>query len=133
MAARVGLVHFHVGQLEVEQAALRHRIAGVDGEVHDHLLHLGGIGAHAAEGAAAASHQLDVFADQALEERAHALDDLAEVQDARLQHLLAAEGEELMGEGEARSAARPISWRLRRSGCSIGPCAGRARCGRRSR
>src|SRR4029078_13274868 len=85
-------------------AAAGHRVPGVDGQVDDDLLHLRGVGADAAEVAAAAGDELHVFADEALEERAHALDDLAEVQDARLQDLLAAEGQELVGQG---GRARP--------------------------
>ena len=41
----------------------------------------------------------DVLADEAAQHRLHAADDLVQVDDARLHHLLPAEGEELPGEG----------------------------------
>jgi hypothetical protein len=45
-----------------------HRVAGVDGEVDDHLLELAGIGADGAEIAAVLDLELDLLAEQALQE-----------------------------------------------------------------
>ena len=44
MLAGVGFVQFHVGGFEGELAAVRHGVAGIEGEVHDDLLDLPGIG-----------------------------------------------------------------------------------------
>ena len=53
--------------LQGEEAAARHGVAGVDREVHDHLLQLAGIGEDGADVVAEAQAQLDVLADDALE------------------------------------------------------------------
>ena len=63
---------------------------------HDHTTGTGLM--LAAELALARDDELDVLAEQARHHRAHPRDDLVQVDDERLQHLLAAEGEQLAGE-----------------------------------
>ena len=80
-----------------------------------------------------ARDELDVLADEAAQHAVHVADDLVEVEDLRLQHLLAAEGEQLARERRAR-AARPcsISFDVVDADRSRARAAGRAR-GSRSR
>ena len=42
--SKVGLVELNVTGLDDQLAALGHGVAGVDRQVHDHLLHLAGVG-----------------------------------------------------------------------------------------
>ncbi len=76
----------------------RHRVPGVDRQVHDHLLELSRVGVDAIERRIQSGHQPDVLADQALQQRFSASHDLIEVQHLRLQDLLAAEREQLLGQ-----------------------------------
>ena len=46
---RVGLIEVDIGGFDRQRAALRHRIAGIHREIHDHLLELIGIGADVPE------------------------------------------------------------------------------------
>ena len=88
------------GQQEVrrrhfERAAIRHGIAGVDGEVEQHLLDLAGIDLDAPQIGRQRADELDVLADDAPEhvlERQHRH---VEVEHLRHQHLTAAEGQQL--------------------------------------
>ena len=72
-------------------AAARHRIAGVDRQVDEHLLDLPGIGAHASQRRIAVVGEIDVLADQAPQHPLRAGDDLIEREHLRRQHLTAAE------------------------------------------
>ena len=78
--------------------APRHRVAGVDGQVHDDLLDLARIDMHAA--GLAAQHQLDhdVLADQPGQHSRDVADQIVEIEALGLEHLLAAEGEQLAGQ-----------------------------------
>ncbi len=62
MRHTVLLIHTGGRRLDCELAAFRHRIAGVDGQVHDHLLQLTGIDQHAVETFGQSAIQLDVGA-----------------------------------------------------------------------
>ena len=95
---RVRLVELHVGGLDHEVAAFRHRVSGVDCQVHDHLLELTGIGLDTIERPVQRGHQPDVLADQALQERLGARHDTVEIEHLRLQDLLTAEGQQLLGQ-----------------------------------
>jgi hypothetical protein len=75
-----------------------HRIAGIDGEVDDDLLELAGIGADRAEIAAMLDDQLDLLAEQALQEARHLGDDVGQLQHLRAERLLARESEQLPGQ-----------------------------------
>ena len=73
-----------------------HRVPRVQGEVDEHLLDLARIRLHVPEVRAERGDHLDVLADQAVQHLVGVDDDRVEVDDARLQHLLAPEGEELL-------------------------------------
>ena len=85
---------------------MRHRVARVHGEVDDHLLDLRRVGAHRRELGAEHRHELDVLADQAAQHHVHVADRRVQVEDARLQHLLAAERQQLAREAGARGRTR---------------------------
>ena len=89
------LVEVHVGRLDGELAAFRHRIARVHGQVHDHLLELVGIRLHAPQIRRQHRHQRDVLADQPAQQLVHLGDDDVEVQHHGLEHLPAAVGQQL--------------------------------------
>jgi hypothetical protein len=82
-----------------EALALRHGVACVDGEVHQDLLDLAAVGLDLAEVGRDVDLDLDVLADQALDHADEAADDLAEIEDGRYEHLLAAESQELARQG----------------------------------
>ena len=86
---------------------LGHGVAGVDHQVHDHLLDLARVGLDRAEARRGQERQLDVLADEPPE---HLLDARPRCRSGssglRLQDLLPAEREELPGQvGRARSRA----------------------------
>ena len=109
MNAGKSFVERDVGGFDSEFATLRHGVAGVDGEVHDDLIDLAGIGVDGAEGGAGNHDEIDVFADHAGEHFQVFGDDLVEVENLGGEHLLAAEGEELAGERGGAAAALEIS------------------------
>ena len=102
------LVDVDVGGLDRQRAAAGHRVAGVGGEVEDHALDLRAVGLDRRELGREPDADADVVADDALQHRLHAGDDLVEVDDARVQDLAAAEGEQLVRQrgGLARRRAR---------------------------
>ncbi len=95
MKAGIVLVESDVGRLDREPAAGRHRVARVDREIHDDLLDLAGVGAYRPKLRSGSHHQIDVFADHAVEHFEVFGGDIVEIDDARGEHLLAAEGQQL--------------------------------------
>ena len=93
--------------LDRHRAALRHRVARVHGEVDDHLLDLRRVGAHRARARAEHRDELDVLADQPAQHHVHVADRRVQVEDPRLQHLPAAEREQLARE-RGRAVGRPL-------------------------
>ncbi len=81
--------------LDGKLAAVRHRVAAVDREVDDHLLELAGIGAHRFQVLAVDHVELDVLADQPPQQMREFTQNVGHVEDARLQGLLAREGQQL--------------------------------------
>jgi hypothetical protein len=81
-----------------DSAAAWHRVASIDGEIHDDLLELSRVRLHATERCAGVKDQLDVFPDQPLEHRRHAGDHGVEIQHLGLEDLLPAERQELPGQ-----------------------------------
>ena len=55
MSLGIFFVEVDIGSLNRQPAAVRHGIASIDGEIHDHLLDLPGIGLDLAEIAASTS------------------------------------------------------------------------------
>ena len=84
--------------LDHELAAARHRVARVDGEIEDHVFDLRGIDQRRPQAVAERKLDRDILAERALQDRGGARDDLVEVDVARLQRLLAREGEHALGE-----------------------------------
>ena len=72
-----------------------HGVAGVGGEVQQHLLDLAAVGDDPLRLRRRLDEQRDVGAEQAAEHRLHRGDRLVEIEGGRQQHALAAEGEEL--------------------------------------
>ena len=85
-------------RLDRERAAVGHRVARVHGEVEDHLLELPRVGLDRAGSGVEVHDERDVLADQAVEHLLDVGDDLVQVELAGLNHLLAAEREELLRE-----------------------------------
>ena len=92
------LVELDVGGLDRQRAASRHGIPRVHREVHDDLLHLPAIGLHERQLGPEAQHDLHVFPDEASEHRPHVGHDHVQVEQRRLDDLLAAEGQQLARE-----------------------------------
>ena len=83
---------------------VRHRVAGVDRQIDDDLLELARIGADRPEVAAVLDDQLDVLAEQPLQQMGHLRHNVGKLEHLRAQGLLAREGKQLSG--KARSAVR---------------------------
>ncbi len=92
-------IELHVGSFDGQAAAVGHGVARVDYEVQGDLLDLAGVGFHAAEIGAGQKREFDIGADDARNHLNHSGDDFVQIQNARLQHLHAAEGEQLASEG----------------------------------
>ena len=99
MAPGIGRVQVHVGGLDGDLPALGHGIPGIHRQVHDHLLDLTGIGLDHAQVRPQDGHQIDVLADQAPQHLIQVHDQIIEIQDLGREDLLAAEGQELAGQG----------------------------------
>jgi len=115
---RVGPVEVDVARLDGQPAACGHGIAGVDRQVHQHLLHLAGVGLDATQRRVQGGRQADVLADHPAQERHQAGHHHVEVEYARLQHLLPAERQELprQGGGPVRRVPDGLHRRARRDG-----------------
>jgi hypothetical protein len=88
-----------VARLDREPAPLQHRIAGIDREVHDDLTQLAAVGQHRAQDRTGYYRQIDVLADDPPQHTAGVVQQLPHIDERRLEHLLATEREELLGEG----------------------------------
>jgi hypothetical protein len=89
--------------------AVGHGIARVYCEVDEHLLELAGVGEHRIELRLERRPEFDVRADQPGQHRHQPVHDVVEEQRLRLEHLLAAECEELPGEmRRSRRCARDL-------------------------
>ena len=98
-------MELHVGGFDRQAAALLHGIARVDHEVHDDLFELPRVRPHQREIGRQHEVERDVFADEPAEHLADAGDQHVQIDERGLQHLRAAEREELFG--QARGALRP--------------------------
>src|SRR5678815_1432890 len=87
-----------IGHLDHELAAVRHRVARIYREIEDHVLDLRRIDQSGPESLAGRQLDGDVLAEGPLQNRGGPRDDLVEVDVARLQRLLAREGEHALGE-----------------------------------
>ncbi len=98
------LVELDVCGDDGKPTAIRHGIPGVDGEVHNDLFDLAGVGLDPPQVWGQGRRQRDVSADEPPEHCLEIAHDAVQVEDLGLKHLLAAEGEEL-----ARKICPPLS------------------------
>jgi len=82
-------------RLNRQRSTIGHRVARVDDEVHQHLLHLSVVSADEAEIRVEPRLQQDVLAEYTQEHAFHLADDAVQVEERRLEDLLPAEGEQL--------------------------------------
>src|SRR5687768_2719773 len=87
-----------VGRLDPQHAAIRHRIAGIQGKVQQDLLDLPAVSGDVVEVLLLHDLNEDVFADQASQHRLHTADDGVEIDDSGGEQLLSAERQKLAGE-----------------------------------
>ena len=95
MERRVALVELDLGRLDRQLPAVRHRVAGVDREVDQHLLDLARVGSDRAE---ALLQQVTSSMSSPISRRSIlsvSRTTVVQADDARLEHLLAAESQEL--------------------------------------
>ena len=85
-------VEFGVSGFDGQAAAPRHSVAGVDGQIQNHLFDLAAIRFDQSQIRRAGGLQLDVLADQPAQYFFHVGDDGVHIQNFRRQHLLTAEG-----------------------------------------
>ena len=74
---------------------LRHRVARIDDEIHQHLFEMTGIGADMAQAGRQGCFEFDIFADEAAEHPFHLRHGRVEIQHGRLGGFLATKSEEL--------------------------------------
>ena len=88
---------------QLEPAAAGHGVAGVDREIHDHLLELRNVDLHRPQIAAVHHVQRDLFADQPPQQHVEIGQHLAEIEHLRPHRLLAREGQQM-----PHQARRPV-------------------------
>ena len=88
----------HAGHGDGQRAAVGHRVARVDGEVDQHLLELRAIGEHGQQAGADGDAQRDALAQRAVEQALEVAQQAADVEHLGLDHLAAAEHEQLARE-----------------------------------
>ena len=100
----IGLVQLDVGGFDGEPPPVGHGVAGIDGQVHDHLLDLARIGKDAAQLRMENGMQFDVFPDHRMKHPLHVGHHRVELQHLWLKHLLAAERQKLTRQGRGPAA-----------------------------
>ena len=96
--ARVRCSDLCIAGLDEQFAAFWHRVARIDGKVHDELLNLPRIGFHRPQPRRGRYVQSNIFFDEAVEHFRHFSQDAVQVHDSGLEHLFAAEGKQAAGE-----------------------------------
>ena len=86
-----------------DHASLAQRVAGVEGEIDDHALELRGIRDDRRDTVGKLDLDRDVGGQHALQELLNVRDDFVDTEQARIEHLAAAEREQL-----ARQLGRPV-------------------------
>ena len=99
MIARVGFGKLFVGCFDQEFPAVWHGVAGIDRQVHEHLLDLSWIGLDPAQPGAQYHGQFNILSNQPAQHLFHVGDHHIQIQDLRLKHLAAAEGQQLLRQG----------------------------------
>ena len=93
------------GDLDLDRAAVRHRVARIDREVEDRELELVGIDPRRRQPFRNIQPQRDARPERALEQIAHALDQRAQIDRHRAQILLARECQQPLGQRRAALGA----------------------------
>ena len=98
VAPRVALVQLYVGRFNGQRAALRHGVARIHHQVHQHLFDLSRIRAHHSQVRPQRQLQIDILADQPPQHRGQARHQLIQVQHPGLQDLRPAVSQQLLGQ-----------------------------------
>ena len=93
-----GVLQLHVPGLDRHDPAGGHRVSGVDDEIHHDLFELAAIGQHPRQIRRQRERDVNVVADQTAEHAGDVGDQLVHVERHGVQYLLAAEGEQLLGQ-----------------------------------
>ena len=124
VALRVGIVERGIARFDREPAVAVHRVAGVDREIQQRVLHLERIDERIPQAARHDRLDLDAVAERAAEHVVEAAHEAAEIHDLRRERLTAAEREQLRSEiGAARDARQRVAhalFRLLRPGDVLG-------------
>ncbi len=81
--------------------AAGHGVACVENQIHDDLFHLRRVGAHISQLRIQVQHQTDIFAEHGRQQFGQLRDQGVKTQHPRLQHLLAAQSQELPRQGRS--------------------------------
>ena len=98
MKSGIVLIENHVGSFDCELSTRGHGITGIDCQIHDYLLNLTGVSANRCKAGIGDHHQVNVLADHAVEHFEVLGHHAVEIENPWSQHLLAAEGEKLVGQ-----------------------------------
>ena len=93
MAGRVSFIKGHIGCFDGDFAAMRHGIAGVDHQIHQNLLNLGGVYFYRSQTRGQGCFEIYIFANHAAKHFVKIGDNLIEVYDLRFNNLFAAKGQ----------------------------------------
>jgi hypothetical protein len=98
MLPRIGFIQFHGRRLQNEFSALGHSISGVNSQVHQNLFELRWIDLDVTGIRLHVDRQFHIFTDQSFQELLYVPDDGIGVYHARLDELLPAKRQKLLGE-----------------------------------
>ncbi len=98
MILRIGRVQEDIARLDGQFAALRHGIAGIDRQIHQHLLDLPRVRQDVAQIGSGLRNQVQVFADHPTQHVVEIQDQRVEIEHARLDRLFTCKGEQLVSE-----------------------------------
>ena len=105
---RVGFVRFHIRRPDAQRSAARHGVPGVHRQIHQHLVHLVRVRHNGPARGIGLCDQFDIFPNQALQHGVVLSDQLMRIHRSGLDHLFAAECQQLTGEIH-RTLARPAN------------------------
>ena len=109
------LVEMAVGGLDGEPAAVRHRVARIDGEIEDRVLELVRIDRRLPQAAGQHGLDRDGLADRAAEQFRHALHQPVDVDRLHLERMLAREGEQALHQRRGALGGLAANWRASRA------------------
>ena len=98
MSLCINGVYFHILSFNHKTAAFRHGIPSVDGQIHDNLLHLSTINLYAVKCGIECGYEFDAFTQKLRKDLAEGFHYTVNIQNLRLQLLLPAKGQKLLGD-----------------------------------